>query len=114
MALTELTANLNIIQSLSDQPALSADELKQNFDAGANSIKTYINETLLPELNTLITNLQNGNSSTVAIVNNLKSIVTEISTKVDNLKSGANTKITIGSSVPTSLEDGEVYLQYFG
>lgn len=113
MALTELTTNLNIIQSLPDQPALTADELKQNFDAGSNSIKTYINEMLLPELNTLITNLQNGNSSTVATVDSLRSIVTEISAKVDNLKSGANTKITIGSSAPTSLEDGEVYLQYF-
>lgn len=120
MALTELTDNMNIHQSLPDKPALTAEELKAEFDKAANLIKEYLNGTLLTELNGLITALQNKNVTTEAAINNLKTIVDEATTSITSitntisgLKSGATTKITIGSSVPTSLENGEVYLQYF-
>ncbi len=46
----ELTANLNIHQSLADQPALLAEDLKKEWDKPANIIKEYINETLIPKL----------------------------------------------------------------
>lgn len=127
MALTELTSNLNIHQSHPDQPALTADELKEDFDKAGNLIKEYLNETLLPELNVIINSLQNKNTSIDGAINSLQRIVGEATTnitniqtsisniedKTNNYKSGANTKITIGSSVPSSLENGEVYFQYF-
>lgn len=134
MALTELTSNLNIHQSLPDQPALTADELKEEFDKAGNLIKEYLNDTLLSELNVIITNLQNKNTSIDGTISNLQRIVgeattniasiqssisninnsiTNIQNKTNSYKSGANTKITIGSSVPSSLENGEVYFQYF-
>lgn len=113
MALTELTANLNVHQSNPDKPAMSATELKRNFDSAPNSIKEYINETLLPELNTIITNLQNGSTSVNQAITSLQTTVNSLSTTMAGLKSGATTKITIGSSVPSTLENGEVYLQYF-
>lgn len=120
MALTELTANMNIHQSLPDQPALTADELKAKFDEGANLIKEYLNETLLTELNGLITALQNKDTTIETALNNLQTIVNEATTNITSitntisgLKSGATTKITIGSSVPSILENGEIYLQYF-
>lgn len=120
MTLTELTDNLNKIQSLADKPALTATELKQEFDKASNLIKTYLNGTLLVELNEAITNLQNGTSSLTTTVSNLQTAVnnattaiTSIQSTLSGLKSGATTKITIGSSVPSSLENGEVYLQYF-
>lgn len=47
MALTKLTENLNVHQSLPDKPALSADELKIKFDEASNKIKDYLNETLV-------------------------------------------------------------------
>lgn len=52
MALTPLSANLNIIQGLEDEPnnTLTAAQLKAKFDQDANTIKDYINNTLLPEL----------------------------------------------------------------
>jgi hypothetical protein len=54
MSLTQLTANLNIIQTLIDEPndvgGLTSAQLKAKFDEAANSIKTYINNTLLVEL----------------------------------------------------------------
>lgn len=54
MALTELTSDLNIIAALSDEPndtdGLTAAQLKAKFDEAGNTIKTYLNETLLDEL----------------------------------------------------------------
>lgn len=52
--LTKLLADLSIISLLDDEPndvgGLSSEELKARFDEAANTIKEYINETLLPEL----------------------------------------------------------------
>lgn len=54
MAFTNLTTDLNIIQALDDEPndvgGLSAAELKAKFDEAANIIKTYLNETLIDEM----------------------------------------------------------------
>ena len=50
MSFKRIDENLNIHQSLPDQPTLEAQELKQKFDEAANIIKDYINNTFLPEL----------------------------------------------------------------
>lgn len=54
MALTKLTADLNIIQALDDEPndvgGLTADELKAKFDAAGLAVKEYLNGTLTVEL----------------------------------------------------------------
>ena len=103
-----------------DQPALSATELKQKFDEAANKIKTYVNETLTAEIDSVVTSLQgtdtNLTNSLTTLQTSLNEVVANISTiqtTLSGLKSGATTKITIGSSVPSSLSNGEVYLQYF-
>ena len=113
MALTELTANLNVHQSNPDKPAMTATQLKQNFDSASNLIKSYVNETLTKEIDTLVANLQSGVTTTSQAVTQLSNTVTGLATTIAGYKSGATTKITIGSSVPSSLENGEVYLQYF-
>ena len=46
MNLPKLTENLNIHQSLEDQPTLSSSELKVKFDEAGNKIKEYINNHL--------------------------------------------------------------------
>lgn len=54
MPFTQLTTDLNNIQALTDQPnatsGLTPTQLKAAFDAAGNSIKTYINGTLISEL----------------------------------------------------------------
>lgn len=50
MQLTKLNDNLNIHQSLPDNPTLTADELKKKFDEGVNIIKKYLNDLFIPEL----------------------------------------------------------------
>ena len=57
MALKKLTADLNIIQKLDDEPndvgGLTAQELKQKFDESGNTIQKYMNEQLVPQLEEL-------------------------------------------------------------
>ena len=52
--LTKLLADLYILSLLDDEPndvgGMSSAELKAKFDEAANTIKTYINESLIPEL----------------------------------------------------------------
>lgn len=54
LEITYLDGDLNIIQKLDDEPndvgGLTSAELKAKFDEAGNTIKTYINETLIPEL----------------------------------------------------------------
>lgn len=49
-----ITADLNIIQKLDDEPndvgGLTAQELKAKFDEAGNVIKTFINESLIPQV----------------------------------------------------------------
>ncbi|MDR0812870.1 MAG: hypothetical protein LBO63_02550 [Oscillospiraceae bacterium] len=54
LQLTQLSGNLNFISELPDEPnidaGLSAAQLKAKFDLAGNTIKQYINTTLLPQL----------------------------------------------------------------
>ena len=52
--ITLMDGDLNIIQALDDEPndvgGLTSAELKAKFDEAGNTIKTYINGTLIPEI----------------------------------------------------------------
>ena len=54
----ELTQNLDIISALENEPndegGLSASELKAKFDESGNTIKGYINGTLIPDVAVLV------------------------------------------------------------
>lgn len=54
MELTKFTKDMSIIGNLDDEPndvgGLTAAELKAKFDEAGESLKQYINETLVPEL----------------------------------------------------------------
>ena len=57
MSIQKLTTDLNIIQSLDNQPSLTAEQLKAKFDEAVNIIKTYINDTLVDGINDAISQL---------------------------------------------------------
>lgn len=83
--------NLNVHQSLDDRPSMSASDLKKKWDEPANAIKTYINDTLLPGIETnnleLKTDLENK-------INDLKSeIGKDISIKFEEYSTEINNKI---------------------
>lgn len=50
--LPTFTTDVNIHQSLADQPTMTATELKQAWDSPASAIKTYLNNTLIPAIET--------------------------------------------------------------
>lgn len=50
MAIRNLTADLNNVSKLADQPVENAEELKETFDEAGNQIKAYINDILIPDL----------------------------------------------------------------
>ena len=54
LEITSFQGDMNIIQQLDDEPndvgGLTSAQLKAEFDKAGNSIKTYLNETLIPEL----------------------------------------------------------------
>lgn len=50
MSLTKFSGNTNNIQSLPDQPSISASELKAKFDKTGAELKDYINNTLTEEI----------------------------------------------------------------
>lgn len=140
MAISKLTANVNNHQTLPDKPALSAEELKILFDKGSADIKEYINNTMLPEIDSLIENLEKnklaankiindlttGGSNNVASAETVKdlkiqldnvndSIQTKINNSISNLglKNASKMTITSGTNNPSGGSNGDIYIQYF-
>ena len=60
MSIPKLTENLNIHQSLPDQPTMTTAELKQEWDKAPNIIKDYINDILIEEVESEINESVDG------------------------------------------------------
>lgn len=104
MELTECTASVNNITLLDDAPAISAGELKAKFDASGADIKTYLNDTLLPELEAGIPN----------VVNNLTTGGTTAALSAEQGKELQDNKqktIITGTGEPSGVS-GDIYLRY--
>lgn len=74
MSLSKFTGDTNNIQSLPDQPSISASELKAKFDKTGADIKEYINNTLTEEIDENLDNKANSNevykkTETEALIN---------------------------------------------
>lgn len=117
MSLSKLTDNLNIIQSLPNKPTQEASELKIEFDRAGNIIKVYINDKLIPEIESTIQN--SINSAKTPIENTLTSTsITKALSALQgkNLKDLLDTKqnkIVYGTELPDSGNNGDIYLQWF-
>ena len=77
MSLSKLTENLNVHQSLPDDPALTTAQLKAKWDEAVNTIKSYINETETEEIDLLVTGLQNTDASLQGQINITNTTVQE-------------------------------------
>lgn len=106
MALTSCNAVTNVISSLPDEPSITATELKAAFDAGADNVKDWINDTHLTEVD----NALSGKSDTDHTHD------TRYYQKSDTYsKAEADAKFTVittGTSAPVGLSEGEIYLRY--
>ena len=110
MNLPELNANLNNIQALSDKPntmdGLTSNELKEKFDMAGNTIKTYINGTLIPSIESGTMNFVT--TSDVRLTNSRK-----CNNSFDTpLTARNNLKIKTGTSLPGTVEEDCLFFLY--
>lgn len=114
MALTKLTANVNNIQALSDEPntvdGLTSSQLKERFDKAGADIKLYLNNTLTEELDEAIasipTNYVTTSDSRLSNSRQCNNYFDSWSTARENLKIG------YGTSLPSSADNGSIFFLY--
>ena len=116
MALTKMSTDVNNIQALSDRPneidGLTSAQLKQRFDKAGSDIKTYLNSTLTEELDEIITTIPSSDD----FVLNSDSRLTD-ARKCNNTFNNwetarTNLKISYGTSLPSSADNGSIFLLY--
>ena len=120
--LTNLTANVNNIQALSDRPntadGITSQELKERFDKAGSDIKNYINNTLIEEIEGY---LRQAKSHIEAIEN--MDLVESDDSRLSNsrrcnntfdnyLTARGNLKISYGTELPSTGEDGDIFFLY--
>lgn len=113
MALTEFTKDVNYISSLSNRPneidGLTSNELKEKFDQAGKEIKEYINDTLTKEIDAVLPNT----SEYVRIDDSRLSDSRKCDNTFDNWSTArTNLKIGYGTSLPSSADNGSIYLLY--
>ncbi|SMC80462.1 hypothetical protein [Papillibacter cinnamivorans] len=105
MALTPLSASVNIHQTLPDEPndvgGMTAAQLKAAWDTPANTLKEYLNGTLIPELDAAHLPYLYGSAGTVqnAMDGLVAGVVPDGSITAAMLKSGIVAYSNLGSDV---------------
>ena len=101
MNIPNFTENVNIHQSLPDQPTLTPTELKIKWDEGVRKIKDYINNVLLPTLNTEIP--EELEAQRTSIINEVNSLLDDLETDVENQISTLSGKVTTNTDSISSI-----------
>ena len=125
MALSKFTENVNNIQALSDRPnvtdGITSSELKEKFDKAGSDIKNYMNNTLTEEIDDAIVDI---NSDIAAVQASIPTnYVTTSDSRLTNSRKCNNTfdnwstarsnlKVTYGTSLPSSADNGAIFLLY--
>lgn len=108
--LTKFTKNVNNIQALSDRPnsadGLTPQKLKEKFDQAGIDIKSYLNDTLLQELEFSFGDCLNKDD--VRLTNSRK-----CNNEFDNaITARENLKIKSGTSLPSVVEENCLFFLY--
>lgn len=125
MALTKFTENVNNIQALSDRPnitdGMTSSELKERFDKAGSDIKNYMNNTLTEEIDDVIVDI-NGDIARVEAAIPTNYVTTSDSRLTNSRKCNntydnwatarSNLKVTYGTSLPSSADNGAIFLLY--
>jgi hypothetical protein len=125
MALTKLTTDVAVIAALPDAPTDTAAELKGKFDFAGTTIKTFINNTLIDELDTAIATIPVGLAASRALASDADGAVAVTAVTATELGyvSGVTSAIqaqldakqktvTSGTDAPSGGADGDIYIQY--
>lgn len=114
MSIERCTVDTNVISELPDAPAISASELKGKFDTGESGIKNYINNTLIPDIESAITTestsiravIENKNTTYVNRFNADEATIASHTTSISNINSSIN---TINTTLATKANANNVY-----
>lgn len=114
MALTKFTVDVNNIQALSDRPntidGLTSDQLKAKFDKAGSDIKTFINGTLIEELEPRILE---ENKTPVYTDDSRLTNSRQCNNGFDTpLAARENLKIGYGTSLPANADEGTIFFLY--
>lgn len=101
MNIPNFTENVNIHQSLPDQPTLTPTELKIKWDEGVTKIKDYINNVLLPTLNTEIP--EELEAQRTSIINEVNNLLDDLETDLENQISTLSGKVTTNTNSISSI-----------
>lgn len=92
MQINKFTENVNIIQSLDNQPTISAEELKKKFDEASGMIKTYINDTLIPSVEDFSEDLET--KLTQKIDSEVEELTTQVDTEIEEMTETVNKSLS--------------------
>ena len=97
--LEPISNELNYIESLDDNPnegatPLTSAALKQKFDQAGQEIKTYVNNTLIPQLNTLLNGIGTLSELETSDKTNLVNAVNEVNGKNMITATASDTNVT--------------------
>lgn len=112
MELTKLTADLAVISKLADSPTETAAALKAKFDEGPRAIGSYLNGSLLPEIEEALALID---GKTPAVIDSLTSADTTAALSAAQgrlLDQNKQNKILAGTDAPSGGVDGDIYIQY--
>lgn len=113
MAIQACETRVDYIQSLADKPntmdGMTSSKLKQQFDNAGAGIKEYINNTLVPAINSMDINYVKTNDTRLTDARNWDGIF-----KTETVYSAAreNLKIKTGTSLPSTVEDDCLFFLY--
>lgn len=103
--LTKITASVNNIQALDDNPndsGLTSSELKAKFDKAGADIKDYVNNTLIDELETLLNNYASDISDQSAAIT---SVTSTANTNASNIGTLSNLNTTTKTNLVSAINE---------
>lgn len=118
MAITKMTDDLNIIQALADLPndtdGLTPAQLKAKFDEAVNLLKTYLNDTLIAELESTTDGSSGADRIGATALNafsgeTVQAILEYLKTQIDNtvlgqIPDGSVTEVKLSFDLATQTE----------
>lgn len=107
MALPTLSASVDFVQELDDRPNddpnMTSQKLKEQFDKAGNTIKTYLNGTLIPAIESQKVGTTDSRLTNSRQCNN--SFDTPLTAR-------SNLKIKTGTSLPGTVEEDCLFFLY--
>ena len=112
MNITRFANDLSVISQLSDTPALTPAELKAKFDESGKVTQDYINNSLIPEIEEELKQVEDNMPNVINDLNSADSESALSAAMGRQLDLNKQNKILVGTEEPSGGNDGDIYIQY--